>query len=482
MSTSMTKDETFIRTGLAKSAFRESIYEGLPWTYYMDYITSIQRMLRHMVRVLPRVYQAHDAFLMFYKPYDLVWKSLKQGNKAASIWHRIISEAIQKENYYEVNRFTRGSTELSILAAYQYLRNILNKVWSRQLEQMQQQLQQQLQQINDPREANKIIRNVVDQTFSTVGLKDMAKEALGEALQAVQEYSEGRGEAEAAIEMLVGSGGSGFNREALSVLHFLDHPDSFRQHVNILRWARVFTTHFMTVLPTSFSHEQIISTVGGISGVGRINGGKVSDILPSELALMNLPGYEQIGKALFAVKYASRQLMAYQHATAIKPVVFVDKSGSMASTIKAGRYIIEGEVPKISVATGVALAMYRKYNADVYLFDTETTAVKPADVVNTLLTISADGGTNIDPVIEEIARINKTDYVYVIISDGITEASEQHIQMLKRFAPRVKLILVDYSFEPNYNWVKLLKQHNNVMLVNDVASFENAVKRALANA
>jgi hypothetical protein len=130
------KDEAFIRAGLAKSAFRESIYENLPWQYYMDYITSVQRMLRHMVRTLPRVYQAHDAFLMFYKPYDLVWKSLKQQNKAAPIWHKMISEAIRKENYYEVNRFTRGSTELSILAAYQFLRNILNRVWSRKLEQI----------------------------------------------------------------------------------------------------------------------------------------------------------------------------------------------------------------------------------------------------------------------------------------------------------------------------------------------------------
>jgi uncharacterized protein with von Willebrand factor type A (vWA) domain len=476
-----TRDETFIRAGLTKSAFRESIYEGLPWQYYMDYIVSVQRMLKHMVRILPRVYHAHDAFMMFYKPYDLVWRSIKQQNKAAPIWHKIIQETIRRENYYEVNRFTRGSTELSILAAYQYLRNILNKVWSRQLEQMQQQLQQQLQQINDPREANRIIRNVVDQTFSTVGLKDMAKEALGEALQAVQEYSDAKAEAEAAIEALVGSGGSGFDKEALSVLHFLDHHDDFRNRVRILHWARVFTTQFMTTLPISFSHEQVTSTVGGISGVGRINGGKVSDILPSELALMNLPGFENIGRALFAVKYASRQLMAYQHAVAIKPVVFVDKSGSMAGGIKAGKYIIEGEVPKISVAAGVALAMHRKYNADIYLFDTEVTAVKPVDVVNTLLTISADGGTNIDSVIEEINRINKTDYIYIIISDGITEASEQHLATLRRFVHSVKLILVDYTYEPNYNWVQLLKQHNNVMLVNDVASFENAVKRALAS-
>jgi uncharacterized protein with von Willebrand factor type A (vWA) domain len=478
------KDESYIRAGLAKSAFRESIYEGLPWQYYMDYITSVQRMLRHMVRTLPRVYQAHDAFLMFYKPYDTVWRSLKQQNKAAPIWHKIVSETIRRESFYEVNRFTRGSVDLSILAAYQFLKNILNKVWSRHVEQAQQQLYDQLKNVNDPRVISKAINDVLNGMGGAAvsAIKEEVKGALQEALTAVREYTDAKAEAEAAIEALVGSGGSGFDKEALSVLHFLDRHDDFRNRVRILRWARVFTTHFMTVLPTSFSHEQIISTVGGISGVGKINGGKVSDILPSELALLNLSGYEQIGKALFAVKYASKQLMAYQHAVSIKPVIFVDKSGSMAGTIKAGKYIIEGEVPKISVATGVALAMYRKYNADVYLFDTEVTAVKPADVVNTLLTISADGGTNIDSVIEEINHINKMDYIYIIISDGITEASEQHLNMLRRFAPRVKLILVDYTYEPNYNWVKLLKQYNNVTLVNDVASFENAVKRALANA
>jgi len=479
---SSVKDEAFIRAGLAKSAFRESIYEGLPWQYYMDYIVSVQRMLRNMVRVLPRVYQAHDAFLMFYKPYDAVWRSLKQQNKAAPIWHRIISEAIRKENFYEVNQFTRGSTDLSILAAYQFLRNILNRGWSRKLEQIQQQLYEQLKSVNGPKAISKAINDALAgfNAAAVLAIKEESKQALQEALTAVREYSEAKSEAEAAIESIVGSGGSGFNKEALSVLHFLEHPDSFRQHVNILRWARVFTTHFMTVLPTSFSHEQIVSSVGGISGVGRmIDASKISDILPSELALMNLG---EVGRALFAVKYASRQLMAYQHATAIKPVVFVDKSGSMAGTIKAGKYVVEGGVPKISIAAGVALAMYKKYNADVYLFDTEVTAVKPSDIVNTLLTISADGGTNIDSVIEEINHINKMDYIYIIISDGITEASGQHLAMLRRFAPRVKLILVDYAREPSYNWVQLLKQFNNVMLVNDVASFESAVKRALSTA
>ncbi len=54
--------------------------------------------------------------------------------------------------------------------------------------------------------------------------------------------------------------------------------------------------------------------------------------------------------------------------------------------------------------------------------------------------------------------------------------------MMKRFAPKVKLILVDYTREPSYNWVQLLKQFNNVALANDIASFENAVKRALSTA
>jgi Uncharacterized protein containing a von Willebrand factor type A (vWA) domain len=137
-------------------------------------------------------------------------------------------------------------------------------------------------------------------------------------------------------------------------------------------------------------------------------------------------------------------------------------------------------VPKISVAAGLALALHRKLNADVYLFDTEVEKVNPSRVVETLLKIEADGGTNIDPVLTEICSLGKKEYLYIIISDGITEASAEVLEKFKAsgLAKRTKLILVPPA-SSNYNWAQLLKQYRNVHYACDVMDFTTAVRKAL---
>jgi len=302
--------------------------------------------------------------------------------------------------------------------------------------------------------------------------RDTVLDALLWAHKEAEDYKHARDAAETALRTLVPQG-SGFSKEALSVLKFLENPDEFRRRVKLLRFARLCFQRFMATLPISFSHQQVASQYGGLSGVSRMTANHVADILPSELALLSLQS--PAARALFAAKFASRQLLAYQRAAAVKPIIFVDKSGSMADNFWRG----EG-VPKISVATGLALAMHRKFGASVYLFDTELAAVRPSDVVHSLLTIKADGGTDIDPVLGEILRLGKKDFVYVIVSDGITEADPG---VLSRFeasglAKRTKLILIPPA-TTSYAWVALLKKYGNVSLAEDVASFERAAKAAL---
>jgi uncharacterized protein with von Willebrand factor type A (vWA) domain len=170
--------------------------------------------------------------------------------------------------------------------------------------------------------------------------------------------------------------------------------------------------------------------------------------------------------------------MTYQRAATVRPVVFVDKSGSMACEFS---YYVD--VPKISVASGFALALHRKLNADIYLFDTECEPVSPSKVVETLLTIKADGGTDIDPVLQEIMRLGKEEFTYIIVSDGITEASDQ---VLKRFeesglAKRTKLIVVPPGLGARFKWVEVLKAYKNVSDVKDVAEFEKAAVSAITS-
>jgi uncharacterized protein with von Willebrand factor type A (vWA) domain len=205
---------------------------------------------------------------------------------------------------------------------------------------------------------------------------------------------------------------------------------------------------------------------------------QLPDILPNELALTQLG---DVGRALLALKIVQKQLMAYQRSASVKPVVFVDKSGSMAEPFNRWSDDSAENPPKVSVAAGLALALHRKLNADIYLFDTEVEHVNPAKVVDVLLKISADGGTDIDPVLSEILRVGKSDYLYVIVSDGITEASEDVLRKFREsgLAKRTKLVLIPPASD-HYNWVKELATYGNVHYARDVADFELAVKKSLS--
>jgi len=251
----------------------------------------------------------------------------------------------------------------------------------------------------------------------------------------------------------------------------------------LLKYSKIYFSKFLTAVPTSVIHEQIVSVYGGVNGVMRMFSEKqISDVLPSELALARLG---EAGRALLAVKIVQKQLMTYQRSASVKPVIFVDKSGSMAEAFEGWKRDSGENPPKISVASGLALALHRKLNADVYLFDTEIEKVSPAKVVETLLRIDADGGTDIDPVLEEIIKLGKAEYLYIIISDGITKANSDILQKFKEsgLVKRTRLILISPSVLPSstyYNWVKLLQEHGNVEYATNVAKFENAVKRFLS--
>ena len=470
--------DAYFRSGLAKSAFHDKIYESLPLDYYLPSIISTQRMFLALnERFHPKFYQAHDAFLMHYKPYDIVYQSLKKSNKAAPLWRLVIERALRDQQFLDLNKITANSTELSILAATRFLRTLLREL---DVEKLQQQykdafntLSRQQQRTLTQQSADWLIQLVDEAT----------RNAVRSAVESVQEYREAKESVEEAVSVLGGGrGGTSFSKEALSIIRFLDSPDEFRKRVKLLKYAKLYFTKFLTAVPTSIVHEQIISVYGGVNGVARMFSEKqIPDILPSELALTKLG---EAGRALLAVKIAQKQLMTYQRSASVKPVVFVDKSGSMAEPYERSFYVLD-DTPKIAVASGLALALHRKLNADVYLFDTDVEKVSPAKIVETLLKIDADGGTDIDPVLEEIVRIGKTEYIYIIISDGITDADSSVLQRFREsgIAKRTRLILVPgltSSLALEYKWVQLLREHGNVQYARDVAEFEHAVKRALS--
>jgi uncharacterized protein with von Willebrand factor type A (vWA) domain len=463
------KSKYFFESGLAKSAFHERIYESLPLDCYLPFITSTQRMFFTLhEKFYPKFYQAHDAFMMFYKPYDVVYQALKRTNKVAPIWRLVIERTLKDPGFLDLNKITANSSELSILAAVKFLQNLLRKV---DIERIQQQYKDVLQAPPQQRTLP-ALQQLVD---------EIVRDVVESVAEAVEEYRESTESTEEAITVLSGSGGHGFTKEALSVMKFLEKPDEFRRRVRLLKYTKLFFSKFLAVAPTSLTHQQIVSVYGGINGVTRMFSEKqLSDILPSEL-ILSLPQFGDVGKVLLALKIAQKQLMVYQRSVTMKPVVFVDKSGSMSEPFNRWGKDSAENPPKISVASGLALALYKKLNADIYLFDTECELVLPAKVVEVLLKIEADGGTDIDPVLEEIMRLGRQEHIYIIISDGITEAEPEVLQRFREsgLVKRTKLILI-HPASDHYNWVEELKKYNNVMYADNVASFELAVKKSLA--
>jgi len=466
--------DAFFKSGLAKSVFKDTIYDYLPLDFYLPSISETQKlsMTLSRKRFYAKFYQAHDAYLMFYKSYPLVLSSLKKQNKAAPVWHHIVSTAVRSEKFYDLNKVTANSSELSLLAATRFLLSLLRQVDVEEYQKQYKQIFQQQQYKQQTLTGQQALQQVVD-------VLDKATEgAIQDALNSVYEYKESKELVDEAINMLAGSGGHGFTKDALSVFRFLEKPEEFRKRVDIVRYARLFFSQFLTLTPISLQHQQVVSIYGGVNGITRMfSEMQLPDVLPSELAVTQLGN---IGRLLFAIKLAQKQLAVYQKAATVKPVVFVDKSGSMAEAFEWDKPEEREWVPKISIATGLALALYRKLNADVYLFDTEVEKVNPSRVVETLLKIEADGGTNIDPVLEEMTRIGKKEYLYIIISDGITEANTEVLERFKSsgLAQRVKLILVPPASK-HYNWVELLRQHNNVQYAHDVMTFVTAVRKTL---
>ncbi len=465
--------EAYFRSGLAKSAFKESIYRGLPLEFFVPGIERTYR-LALLRRVRPKFYQSHDLFLAFYMPHNSVYRSLKEKNKASPAWRAFIEELLMRPEYVKLNEMTRWSFELAAAAAAATFAR-LDKA----------EVNGEKMSIDDMNEAARALaggaappglkaastsaQELYKQMMDAA--KELGKATAAELVEVARElsaYVEAREAAEAAASAL--AGGQGFSLEGLSVWHYLSQPDEFRRRVRIIKTAAAAFRRFSQMIPASLEQMMVESNWGGIDGVAKMRHfHQLVDVLPSELAMAN------ISRALFAVKLAQASLMVHRRAVAARYVVFLDKSGSMADELAGG------QAAKISLAAGLALAMYRRLrNVELYLFDTEVDRVSPAEVVSTLMRIRADGGTNIGRVMEEALRIDRPDSRYVIISDGITDAEEELVKrFMERCGSRTKLILIPPSRD-DYQWIKLLKSRGGVAYAWNVAQFEEAARRIFA--
>ena len=462
--------DAWFKSGLGKSAFTSKIYRGLPLDHYLPGIQATfeyfnVRKYKEGVRARPKFYMLHDAFMMYYHPAEVVADAVKKNPKKKTVWWSIVRKAITTSHYLQLNRVTAGSEELAALAGAAFLIGLLREA------------QQAASQANVSDAVEFMDKKTVsDASAAGIGereLEEIAGKAADYAAWMVERYAEAKSEAEEAVAAM-GAGGLGYVHEGLSVWTFLENPDEFRRRVSILKWTAVMMRQFVNLVPTSLVQQQVVSEVGGVMGVAKmLRESQLKDLTAEELAYLAMANGRlgRVARMYFALRVLQKQANVVQRAASIRPVIFVDKSGSMAETFEGGE-----AVPKISVAAGFALALYRKLQGEVYMFDTEVDKVSPKEVVKTLLTIKADGGTDITEVFREILRIGRRDYVYVIVTDAIEDPDREVIEELKRrgLAQRIRFILVPPAWEKEW-----LTENFKYYRVTDVASFTRAAVEAL---
>jgi uncharacterized protein with von Willebrand factor type A (vWA) domain len=448
-----------------RSAFKARIFEpGFEFHW-----VGIERtlVLARQWGIAPKRYQVSDSYIMYFKDAKDVVAALKTRNRLAPAWRAFVESIVKSPSYARLNQLTRGSVELSVAAA---VRTFVELGYARRKIDELNEVMRQLEEGRVPRgmEADAVslggprrLLAALERQAASYGKS--AAEELDRIAEELKRYAEARGEAEAAVAALCS--GRGYTLEGLSVWRFLSDPDGFRRRVGLLRDAAKMFRRFMSAFGEPA--EQAPSLWGGISGVTQMTRyEQVADAVPHELAIADeLP-------ELFAAKVATKQMAVRERGVRPRLVIYVDKSGSMAGAMPDG-------VPKISAAAGLALALHRRFGAEVYLFDTEVDRVAPKDVVETLLKIRADGGTNISRVMEEALR-KPGNSIHMIISDGITDAPGGLVgRFVQKCGRRTRLILIPPAGE-RYGWVQELKRLNNVFHVRDVAQLEKAALQAVS--
>ena len=397
-------------------------------------------------------YQEHDMFNMIYQ--QTMPKIVRR-----TAWARFLSHITKSSEFGKLRLIASGDTLLSAWATARLMKSIIEE------------LKKYIDKLNltpDPGDpvltVQKVLDNLKPNSINKIAedIKNEMKQ-IGNELENIKEYQD---ELQDLASLLGTPGGDWFGHDSLSLQKFLQEPDEVRKRIRMLRKAVEWMRKFNSVTEPKKGSQQ--SDYFGVKDIDKMTReAQLSRVLPSELVYLAMP--DQVAKLMFFSKYVSKELLVYKGYGMSKIVVFIDKSGSMADTLDSSG------VPKISIATGLGLAILNKFGSDakLYMFDTEVDEVGKAKAIDTLLRIQADGGTNISNVLEEIKKNDDRSTLYLIISDGIDEVNADLDESLKK---RIVVFLLNTRVP---EWIRKLgiKYYD----IRSVADFEHAVKETFSS-
>jgi uncharacterized protein with von Willebrand factor type A (vWA) domain len=415
--------------------------------YLINYINNAKLIMDYWKELKPRNlhtglkhYQRHDLFNLFYSP------QVSFNKNKGTAWSSLLKNLSKQLEFVKVKKYTESDEELSALMTVRVMIRILQEMEKQQGQGQKQQGQQG--QGNQQQ------------------IVDAVKNELSKDYQQIQEYKEGKEEMQQ-LMMMLGNGGSGFSNDSLSLLKYLQSPDNLRQRIKILKDTFMMLRKFSAELPASFRKSQLSSDQGEISRIEKlVKETQITHMISGEYSYLALARNNDLAKLLFSMRYVNKELLVYRGSASPRVSLYIDKSGSMSEHLEG--------VPKISLAAGLGLAMLKKFDdTKLFAFDTEVTEVDKNKIVQTLLAIEADGGTNIAEVLQKIKEFDDRRTIHIIISDGIDEVSESVINSIPaELRRRIVFILIEANAP---QWLENFRYHP----VKTIAEFQQAVANSL---
>jgi len=387
-----------------------------------------------------------DSSIIHYKP----WSQIVFDPQAKGGWRAILERYWSSEPYRLLNHAVAGDPLLSKYATI----NFLNALFKKSEEEQNRHEDRDGRGGEDPVGAlmGRIDRMIQQGSPSA----DRMITAVSRALE--EEAEETLRDIEAA---------ESFTHIGVPVAELLERPDEFREKARnkIIVYLVKFLQRLRRESPGLKSARSPTLVGGRPLGVKRIQRwSELPRILP----------IDYLDDDLLAYRIASRTARVSETYGSIQNyVVYLDKSGSMGSTIQYRASPTQVEyVPKISFAAASALALAHQLRRlggkmALKLFDVEVhdPITDYAQLIDVLVKIKADSGTSISKVLEDALR-HRDDKI-IVVTDGIDEVSEDSVRSARSSGLDVTFVFIKTDNElirSNFPCIHLREAEPEVLL------------------
>ncbi len=379
-----------------------------------------------------------DSFLLHYKPWtDLVFDPISNNS-----WKSILEGEYQNPEFQSLNEKISRNSSLAMMATRNFLDAIVGTAQKQQNSIPSSVMQQVLQNQNQSQSGSQgpQTQNPPGQGSGGQPSPPFNFNNFMTALNGLQNGNAGNAIAYQSIMGAIQSAAiestgqsldmagmiDGFTHTGIPMKKLMD-PDEMREILSnryIIALSKILkklNTDNMGKNSTQPSVKRGIPI--GVKNMRTFS--EIPDILPQEFLDDDLLNYRIITRSVHVrERYSSMN----------KYLVYLDKSGSMGGTVSFGREY----VPKIAISAASIMSLARTVKLHggtliLKLFDTEVQEqiTDMWELLKTLARVSADGGTNITNVLEDIVLYGN-DYKSVIVSDGIDSIEESAAKNVSR--------------------------------------------------